>query len=105
MRLFGETSINWGGVENIDLDVETAGVDAGTPRAAAPSSHLPDPTDLQVVSATHSHRASQREERMFTVDRQMGAILTPASPSQPATQAKLKDLFALGEEEGESFAI
>ena len=42
---------------------------------------------------------------MFTVDRQMGAILTPASPSQPATQTKLKDLFALGEEEGESFAI
>ena len=41
--MFGETSTDWGGVENIDLDVETAGVDADTPRAAAPSSHLPIP--------------------------------------------------------------
>ena len=42
---------------------------------------------------------------MFTVDRQKGATPTPASPSQPSTQTKLKDLFALREEEGESFGI
>ena len=45
--MFGETSTDWGGVENIDLDVETAGVDADTPRAAAPSSHLPIPQNFK----------------------------------------------------------
>ena len=45
--MFGETSTNWGGAENIDLYVETAGVDADTPRAAAPSSHLPIPQNFK----------------------------------------------------------
>ena len=104
--MFGEADTDWGGAENIDSDVEMAGVESDTPRAG-PSSLPFDPRDLQVVPATHSPRASQKEEKKSTVDRQKGATPTPATTNsaQPSTQTKLKDLFAPREEEGESLAI
>ncbi|KAN0127685.1 hypothetical protein V8E53_014525 [Lactarius tabidus] len=91
--MFGDTNTDWGGAESIDSDVEMAGVDADTPRAAP--SPL-EPTDFEVVPA------SQKEEQSTAVDRQAEATPTPTTtgPAQSSTQNKLKDLFAPREEEG-----
>jgi hypothetical protein len=96
--MFGDTNTDWGGAESIDSDVEMAGVDADTPRAAP--SPL-EPTDFEVVPA------SQKEEQSTAVDRQAEATPTPTTtgPAQSSTQNKLKDLFAPREEEGKLFAI
>ena len=98
--MFGEANTNWGGAESIDSDVEMAGVDADTPRAAP---NWLDPTGFEVVPATHLPRASQKE-MVSSIGRQKGSTPTPetTNSAQPSTQKKLKDLFAPREEEGKS---
>ena len=76
--MFGEANTDWGGAESIDSGVEMAVVEPDTPRAA-PSSLPLDPTDFQVVPATHLPRASQREGVVSPVDREKGATPTPAT--------------------------
>ncbi|KAN0127672.1 hypothetical protein V8E53_014512 [Lactarius tabidus] len=97
--MFGDTNTDWGGAESIDSDVEMAGVDADTPRAAP--SPL-EPTDFGVVPAAHEPRDSRREEKNTAVNKQIDATPTPATTGRPqsSTQNKLKDLFAPREEEG-----
>ena len=98
--MFGEANTDWGGAESVDSDVEMAGVDADTLRAAP---NRLDPTDFEVVPATHLPRASQKE-KVSSIGRQKGATPTPetTNSAQPSTQKKLKDLFAPREEEGKS---
>lgn len=89
-----------GGTESADSDMEqeaAAGICTNTGSYQSPSSH--DPGEFEVVPA------AQTVSKMLSVDRQQAAT----SPLNPQTwilyghhqvQTKLKDLFALCEEDG-----
>jgi hypothetical protein len=74
-----------------------AAADASIPRA--PSDPL-EPTNFDVVPATHELHGSQKEEKKSAVHRQTEATptLATAGPARLSAQYKPKDLFAPREE-------
>jgi hypothetical protein len=106
--MFGEADEDWGGVENVDSDMERgAAATANAAPHASQSSSLHDAADFEVVPAAQTASKKSSIDQRQAAQTTAATTAAPRNPDsvQPPTATKLKDLFAPREEEGERISF
>lgn len=105
--MFGEADEDWGGVEDVDSDMEREATAANAALHASQSSSLHDAADFEVVPATETVSKKSSTDQRQAAQTITATAAAPRNPDsvQPPTVKKLKDLFAPREEEGEQISF
>ena len=100
--MFGEADEDWGGVEDVDSDMEREAAAANAALHASQNSSLHDAADFEVVPATKTASKKSSTDQRQAAQTITTTAAAPQNPDsvQPPTVKKLKDLFAPREEEG-----
>ena len=99
--MFGEADKDWGGVEDVDSDMEREAAAGANLAPHASQSSLHDAADFEVVpAAQRTSKRSSIDQRQVAQTTVTATATAPRNPDrvQPPTACTLKDLFAPREE-------